>query len=126
MIDVEKSHYLFANLSWKDLAALQQKGNLVLLLPIGSTESHGPHAPLSTDALISIKEKDRFFFIDMLLHLIPQNKRPWVFLHKEATGCNRHFSTPWLWMHFVVFMASAACRTVARLEPCSKSSVLTL
>ena len=53
MIDVEKSHYLFANLSWKDLAALQQKGNLVLLLPIGSTESHGPHAPLSTDALIS-------------------------------------------------------------------------
>jgi creatinine amidohydrolase len=53
MINAEKSHYLFANLSWKDLAALQQKGNLVLLLPIGSTESHGPHAPLSTDALIS-------------------------------------------------------------------------
>jgi hypothetical protein len=45
MINAEKSHYLFANLSWKDLAALQQKGNLVLLLPMGSTESHGPHAP---------------------------------------------------------------------------------
>jgi hypothetical protein len=76
MINAEKSHYLFANLSWKDLAALQQKGDLVLLLPIGSTESHGPHAPLSTDALISMEEKDRFFFIEMLLHLIPQNKRP--------------------------------------------------
>lgn len=53
MNNAEKSKYLFANLNWKDLAASQQKGNLVLLLPIGSTESHGPHAPLSTDALIS-------------------------------------------------------------------------
>jgi len=53
MNNTAKSNYLFANLNWKDLAALLQKGDLLLLLPMGSTESHGPHAPLSTDALIS-------------------------------------------------------------------------
>jgi creatinine amidohydrolase len=55
MINTEKSNYLFANLNWKDLDVLRQKGDLLLLLPIGSTESHGPHAPLCTDALISLE-----------------------------------------------------------------------
>jgi len=34
--------------------ALEERGDAVLLLPLGATEPHGPHAPLSTDTLISI------------------------------------------------------------------------
>jgi creatinine amidohydrolase len=41
----------FADLAYPDLA---QRRDAVLLLPLGATEPHGPHAPLSTDTLISI------------------------------------------------------------------------
>ncbi len=37
-----------ANTSWTDL-----NGDEVLLVPLGSVEQHGPHLPLSTDALIA-------------------------------------------------------------------------
>jgi creatinine amidohydrolase len=47
--------YMFANLNWKDLAELRKRDKFVLLLPIGSTESHGPHAPCATDVLISLE-----------------------------------------------------------------------
>jgi creatinine amidohydrolase len=50
--DIARSHML-ADLNWKDLAALIQHETFFVLLPVGSTESHGPHAPLATDALIS-------------------------------------------------------------------------
>ena len=44
----------FANLSWKAIARiLASEHRTVLLLPVGSTEPHGPHSPLSTDVLIS-------------------------------------------------------------------------
>ena len=39
-------------LSWTDAAAARDRGALVLL-PIGSTEAHGPHLPLATDAILS-------------------------------------------------------------------------
>jgi creatinine amidohydrolase len=42
--------YMFGNLNWVDLGNLVGK-NLVLLLPIGATESHGPHGPLATDTI---------------------------------------------------------------------------
>jgi creatinine amidohydrolase len=41
----------FADLTYPDLAARRDP---VLLLPLGATEPHGPHAPLSTDTLISV------------------------------------------------------------------------
>jgi creatinine amidohydrolase len=47
--------HLFANLSWKDVEQIKKDPRFVLLLPIGSTESHGPHAPLSTDISISLE-----------------------------------------------------------------------
>jgi creatinine amidohydrolase len=47
--------YMFANLNWEDLADIEARQKVVLLLPIGSTEAHGPHAPLSTDATISLE-----------------------------------------------------------------------
>jgi creatinine amidohydrolase len=40
----------FADLAYPELEPL---GDAVVLLPLGATEPHGPHAPLSTDTLIS-------------------------------------------------------------------------
>lgn len=45
----------YANQSWTRIGALQEDDRkLVLLFPVGSTEPHGPHAPLCTDPLISL------------------------------------------------------------------------
>jgi creatinine amidohydrolase len=45
----------FASLSWPEVEALR-KGprKIVLLFPVGTTEPHGPHAPLSADLIISL------------------------------------------------------------------------
>jgi creatinine amidohydrolase len=42
----------FQNLTWKEAGA-RLKGGAVLILPVGSTEAHGPHLPLATDVIIS-------------------------------------------------------------------------
>ena len=39
-------------MTWPDFAAKVKKGSIVFL-PVGSTEQHGPHLPLSTDAIIA-------------------------------------------------------------------------
>jgi len=45
----------FADLAYPDVEALGTgERATVLLLPLGATEPHGPHAPLATDSLISI------------------------------------------------------------------------
>lgn len=41
-----------ARSSWEDLQTLAREG-AVALLPVGSTEAHGPHLPLDTDVLIA-------------------------------------------------------------------------
>jgi creatinine amidohydrolase len=44
----------FAHLAYPDAGALlEDERPTVLLLPLGATEPHGPHAPLATDTLIS-------------------------------------------------------------------------
>jgi creatinine amidohydrolase len=44
----------FADLAWPQVEQLlRDDPPTVLLLPVGATEPHGPHAPLSTDSLIS-------------------------------------------------------------------------
>ena len=40
-------------LTTEELATLLEGSTAVALLPIGSTEPHGPHLPLGTDALLS-------------------------------------------------------------------------
>lgn len=40
----------WGEMTWKDVGAAKPD---VVLLPIGSTEAHGPHLPLSTDVIIS-------------------------------------------------------------------------
>jgi creatinine amidohydrolase len=42
----------FAECSWNEFSP-HVRANAVLLLPVGSTEAHGPHLPLGTDVLIS-------------------------------------------------------------------------
>jgi creatinine amidohydrolase len=45
----------FADLAWPQVEELRRSHPpTVLLLPVGATEPHGPHAPLSTDSLISL------------------------------------------------------------------------
>src|SRR5690606_1515011 len=48
-----RSTYEFAALSTTELAALMEDEPPILLLPVGSTEAHGPHLPLATDVLIA-------------------------------------------------------------------------
>lgn len=40
-------------LTTRELAARYASGDVVVLLPVGSTEPHGPHLPLATDAILS-------------------------------------------------------------------------
>lgn len=42
----------FQNMTWKDALEARESG-LIAILPIGSTEAHGPHLPLATDVIIS-------------------------------------------------------------------------
>jgi len=42
----------FQHLTWKEAAEAIGRG-AVMILPVGSTEAHGPHLPLATDVIIS-------------------------------------------------------------------------
>ena len=42
----------FQNQTWKE-AGEALSGGVVVILPVGSTEAHGPHLPLATDVIIS-------------------------------------------------------------------------
>lgn len=46
------SEVKFQNQTWKDAAEAIKRG-VVVILPVGSTEAHGPHLPLATDVIIS-------------------------------------------------------------------------
>ena len=47
--------FMFSNLTWKDVETLITNERFVLIFPLGSTEPHGPHCPLSTDLTISVE-----------------------------------------------------------------------
>jgi creatinine amidohydrolase len=47
----DKMSYLLAEIGWPDVAAYLESDDRVIL-PVGSTEQHGRHLPLSTDALV--------------------------------------------------------------------------
>ena len=42
---------LWAELTWEEVRDLRAKGMDMVILPIGSTEQHGPHLPLNVDTL---------------------------------------------------------------------------
>ena len=43
---------MFQNRTWKEAREAVARG-VVVILPVGSTEAHGPHLPLATDVIIS-------------------------------------------------------------------------
>ncbi len=48
------SYYFFAHRTWSELRDLLNRSkSCVLILPVGSTEAHGPHLPLSADVIIA-------------------------------------------------------------------------
>jgi len=80
--------YMFANLNWKDVEEIKEDSRFVLLLPVGSTESHGPHAPLSTDISISLevclKAAERLQKLHYRAYVLPP-------LSYAVTECARKF-----------------------------------
>jgi creatinine amidohydrolase len=46
-----------AALAWPDVAAVA--GRSILVVPVGSTEQHGPHLPLGTDSDVAVALADR-------------------------------------------------------------------
>lgn len=46
------SHRFLPYLSWTDIAALPDRENVVIVLPTGATEQHGPHLPCAVDTII--------------------------------------------------------------------------
>lgn len=59
-----------AALTFAEVAALEKSGGVVVL-PLGSTEQHGPHLPLATDSIVA----DRL--LDAALDLLPEGCRVW-------------------------------------------------
>lgn len=42
------------NLTWKEVKHRIDSGKRTIILPVGSTEQHGPHLPLGTDTMVAI------------------------------------------------------------------------
>ncbi|WP_181813684.1 creatininase family protein [Gaiella occulta] len=48
------------DLSTNEVEQIAHRGRVILLLPVGSTEQHGPHLPLATDTILAETYADRF------------------------------------------------------------------
>jgi creatinine amidohydrolase/Fe(II)-dependent formamide hydrolase-like protein len=42
------------DLTWPEIREAMTRGVLSVVLPVGSTEQHGPHLPLATDSLHTV------------------------------------------------------------------------
>ena len=49
-----RSSCRLADLTWREFAGRVAAGGLVVILPVGATEQHGPHLPLSTDVVLPV------------------------------------------------------------------------
>ena len=47
------TEYYMERMTWKEVEAVIAEGVDAILLPIGTTEQHGPHMPLDTDCIIA-------------------------------------------------------------------------
>lgn len=52
-------HRPLGELTWPEVRSLATDGPPVLLVPLGSTEQHGPHLPLDTDTRIAVALAER-------------------------------------------------------------------
>ncbi len=46
---------LWENLTWPEIAALHARGSDMVILPVGSTEQHGPHLAVATDTICATR-----------------------------------------------------------------------
>lgn len=46
------SRFKLSDMTWYDFDARVKNGDPIVIIPVGSTEQHGPHLPLSTDVVI--------------------------------------------------------------------------
>jgi creatinine amidohydrolase len=80
-------HRFWTDYTARDFAALD-RGNLIAVLPVGASEQHGPHLPMSVDQVILDG------VIAATIPLIP-NDCPVVFLPTQPVGkSNEHASWP--------------------------------
>src|SRR4026208_1680667 len=66
-IPVELRSRNMAELAYPDIQAYLEKGALVLV-PIASTEQHGPHLPLCTDTVTAVQVASRVAAINNMMH----------------------------------------------------------
>ena len=57
--DAVRRPLLWGELSWQDIGALVESGINCAILPIGSTEQHGPHLPTAVDTLLATAVAER-------------------------------------------------------------------
>lgn len=78
----------FAYLNWQRIAALPDKENTVLLLPVAAIEQHGPHLPVAVDSAIVLGVLGRA--LDKLAADIPCYVLPPLYYGKS----NEHIRFP--------------------------------
>lgn len=44
---------IWERMTWRNLQELRNKGDELVVIPVGATEQHGPHLPVSTDSAIA-------------------------------------------------------------------------
>ena len=49
----DRGEHLIERMTWQEVEAQIEAGVDAVLLPIGTTEQHGPHMPLDTDCVIA-------------------------------------------------------------------------
>mgnify|MGYP001817510861 FL=1 len=49
-----ENEFRLQNLTWEDVKERIDSGQRTMLLPIGSTEQHGPHLPVGTDTMVAV------------------------------------------------------------------------
>lgn len=78
----------FPYLSWTEIQAIPDKANVVLILPVGAIEQHGPHLPLIVDVAIGLAVLGKA--LEKLEAEIPAYALPGLYYGKS----NEHFHFP--------------------------------
>lgn len=78
----------FPYLTWTDIQAMPDKEKVVLILPVGAIEQHGPHLPLIVDAAIGVAVLGKA--LEKLKPEIPAYALPSIYYGKS----NEHFHFP--------------------------------
>jgi creatinine amidohydrolase len=75
----------FPYLTWKEIAAMPNKENVVIIQPIGAIEQHGPHLPIVVDAAISLGVLGKA--LSQLDEHIPAYALPCLYYGKSNEHC---------------------------------------